>query len=233
MASGLYIAMCGAVARAQQLEAAADNLANADTTGFMASRSTFESFLAGTSPVGFVAAVDGGVDQRPGARIVTGGAMDLTPAGEALFSIGTPGGEVRYSRDGRVTVDVDGQLRTPAGLLLDVSGQPIAVPRPGPPPVFTPQGTVLVEGVEVGRLGLVRIEGDLRRVSGAVVLPGPSATVTPVESGVHVGELERSNVSALEAMVTLVATQRGFDFSMQAIETYRKMGQGANLGQVR
>lgn len=233
MANGIYIAMCGAVARAEQLSNASDNLANAETTAFKATRSAFESFLTGTSPVGFVAAVDGGVDGRPGARNATGSAMDLTPAGDAQFSVALPGGQVAYSRDGRVTVDADGRLRTPAGLLLDALGQPIILPRPGPAPVFTPQGAVLVEGVEVARLGLVRLEGDVQRLGGALVQPGPSARVVPVESGVHVGELERSNVSALEAMVVLVAAQRGFDFSMQAIETYRRMGQGANLGQAR
>lgn len=233
MANGIYIAMCGAVARAHQVEAAADNVANAATPGFKAGQFAFETFLAGNSRVGFVATVDAGVDRRPGVRTSAGSVMDLTPAGEAWFTVLTPGGQVVYSRDGRVRVDGDGRLRTPAGLLLDATGQAIAIPRAGPPPVFAPQGTVLVDGVEVARLGLVRIDGDLLGAGGAAHRPGPGATVTPVESGIHVGELEGSNVCALEAMVGLVSAQRGFDFAMQAIETYRRMGQGASLGQVR
>ena len=68
MADGLYVSMCGAVARAEQLEAVADNLANAQTPGFKAARPAFESFMAasGAQDKHYAAAVATGFDLRPG-----------------------------------------------------------------------------------------------------------------------------------------------------------------------
>ena len=69
MADGIYVSMCGAVARTEQLDAIADNLANAATPGFKASRPAFESFLppgaAPTSDKHYPAAVGAGFDLRP------------------------------------------------------------------------------------------------------------------------------------------------------------------------
>ena len=48
------------------------------------------------------------------------------------------------------------------------------------------------------------------------------------------GTLELSNSSALDAMVGMVGAQRGFESSMQVIETYKTMHDRANdLGRVR
>jgi len=65
MADGLYVSMCGAAARAEQLDAVADNLANAQTPGFKPARPAFESFLAasGAPDKVYPAAVAGGFER--------------------------------------------------------------------------------------------------------------------------------------------------------------------------
>ncbi len=45
MADGIYVSMCGAVARTDLLDSVSDNLANIQTRGYKASRPAFESFL--------------------------------------------------------------------------------------------------------------------------------------------------------------------------------------------
>ena len=39
----------------------------------------------------------------------------------------------------------------------------------------------------------------------------------------RVGEIELSNISALEASVDMMQTQRLFDNAVQAVQTYRKL----------
>ena len=47
MADGIYVGMAAAAARAAQLDSISDNLVNAETPGFKASRPAFQSFLPG------------------------------------------------------------------------------------------------------------------------------------------------------------------------------------------
>ena len=53
MADGLYVAMAGAAARSEQLDNLADNLANAQSVGFKASRPAFQSSASfcGAAPI--------------------------------------------------------------------------------------------------------------------------------------------------------------------------------------
>jgi flagellar basal-body rod protein FlgF len=74
MADGIYVSMCGAVARSEQLESVADNLANLQTRGFKASRPAFEAFLpaGGRYDKSYVATAATVVDLRSGPTTITG-----------------------------------------------------------------------------------------------------------------------------------------------------------------
>src|SRR5512147_1572388 len=88
MADGIYVSMCGAEARTEQLDAIADNLANASTPGFKASRPAFESFLprgaGAASDKHYPAAVAAGFDLRSGPTQRTDNPLDVVP-GEGMF----------------------------------------------------------------------------------------------------------------------------------------------------
>ena len=81
MADGLYVSMCGAAARQEQLDAIADNLANAQTPGFKAARPAFAAFLpaSGAEDKVYPAAVASGFDLRAGPTVATGNALDVLP----------------------------------------------------------------------------------------------------------------------------------------------------------
>ena len=56
MSDGLYVAMSGAVAQERALDVAANNVANANTSGFRAERVTFEEVLGQQGNLSFVTA---------------------------------------------------------------------------------------------------------------------------------------------------------------------------------
>ena len=90
MADGIYVSMCGAAARSEQLDAIADNLANAQTPGFKAARPAFESFIPrGAGPQQdkhYPAAVATGFDLRAGPTQHTGNPLDVIPGdGQFLY----------------------------------------------------------------------------------------------------------------------------------------------------
>jgi len=97
MDSGYYAACAGLRARSQALEMMSNNLANAQTTGYRAGSTTFQSLLAARTPDSLPAlnrAVnDFGVlgnsvvDLAPGSLEHTGGQLDLALEGQGFFVI--------------------------------------------------------------------------------------------------------------------------------------------------
>jgi flagellar basal-body rod protein FlgF len=228
MADGLYVSMCGAVARAEQLEAVADNLANAQTPGFKAARPAFESFMAasGAQDKHYAAAVATGFDLRPGPTAHTGNPLDVVPDGGAFLTVRTPAGAIAHTRDGRLTLDAERRLVSDGRLVLGKDGQPISLP-PETTARIARNGEVHAGEHVVGELALVRLEGPVDRVGAALLAPGRGGRAVPVDAGVRTGELELGNATALDAAVQLVSAQRAYDASMQAIQTYRSMDQRA------
>jgi len=228
MSDGLYVSMCGAVARAEQLDAVSDNLANSQTPGFKAARPAFEAFLApsGAQDKHYPAAVATGFDLRPGPTATTGNPLDVVPEDGAFLTVRTPSGATAYTRDGRLTLDADRRLVVGGRPVLSREGNPIQLP-PDQAARVDARGTVWAGDLQVAHLGLARLEGVVDRVGPSLLAPGKGGKALPVEVGVRSGEVELGNSSALEATIALVNAQRSYDASMQAIQTYRQLDQRA------
>ena len=228
MADGLYVSMCGAVARQEQLDSVADNLANAQTPGFKAARPAFEAFMApsGAQDKHYPAAVATGFDLRPGPTATTGNPLDVLPEDGAFLTLRTPAGVTAYTRDGRLTLDGDRRLVSDGRLVLGRDGQPISLPADHGVRIDA-RGNVWADEVQVAQLGLAKLEGVIDRVGPSLLAPGQGGRAVPADSGVRTGEIELGNSNALEATIALVNAQRSYDASMQAIQTYRQLDQRA------
>jgi flagellar basal-body rod protein FlgF len=241
MADGIYVSMCGAVARSAQLDGIADNLANAQTPGFKASRPAFEDFLpaSGAPDKHYPAAVATALDLREGQLQQTGNPLDVLPDGGAFLAVRTPGGGIAYTRDGRLTLDAARRLVSGGNLVLSRQAVPIVVPD-DLVPTIDQNGMVWGGGaqpdqhIELGELARVRLEGTVDRVAPSLVAPGAGGHAVPVDVPVHSGRIELGNGGALEAALQMVSAQRSFEASMQAIQTYRQMdAREADLGRIR
>ncbi len=225
MADGIYVAMSGAVARAQQLDAIADNLANANTPGFKSTQPAFQSFLL------HPAAVATQADMRTGSGLATGNALHVMPEEGAFLQVQTEGGTA-YTRDGRLTVE-NGHLLAAGKPLLDAYGTPLSIPDHAQVAI-DPDGRVLANGQLVGELALFRLEGPVQRLGGSLYAPGEGGRANATEVSVRTGVLESSNASALDGAIQMVSAQRHFDTAMQAIQTYRRLDERAvEVGRVR
>lgn len=103
------------------------------------------------------------VNTAQGALERTGRPLDVGIEGEGFLMVRTGEGErdVAYTRDGRFTLGENGHLiLSTTGLeVLDSSGSPISL-DPTAAVHIRPGGSIIQNGSEVGRLGLVAI-GDL------------------------------------------------------------------------
>ena len=241
MSDGLYVGMNGAAARMLELDAIADNLANAHTPGFKAERPAFASVLAasrdGTSgAVDQVHAVATGtaLDLRPGAINRTGRPLDLVPEANSFFAVERPDGSRAYTRKGGIQLDPTGALVIDGMPLLGVSGNAVRL-LPGQIPQILPDGSVKTDDVIIDRLALFDLSGPIDRLGKSLLAPGAGGTANVSTAGrVRPGELEMSNVNPLEATVALVGAQRSFENATNALSTYRRMDDKlAEIGRIR
>ncbi len=248
MADGIYVSMCGAAARAEQLESVADNLANLQTRGFKASRPAFESFLplGGKYDKSYPAAVATALDLRAGPTTSTGNPLDVLPTDNAFLAVGTPGGSVAYTRDGRMALDADRRLVISGQPVLGKNGKPIVVPIDSAPQV-DPDGRVRAvlqsdserakrpDPVDLGEIATFQLTGSADRVGPALLRPAAGGAAVPVpNTHLEIGTVELANTAPLEGTVQMIAAQRSFEASMQAIQTYRSLDQSASaLGRAK
>jgi flagellar basal-body rod protein FlgF len=230
MDSGYYAAMTGLVARNQALDAAAANLANAQTPGYRAEREYFRSVLLGPdasdSQLGRSVNNYGllGGDQlsmKQGSLQPTGNPLDLAIEGQGFFQVQTANG-IRYTRDGSFHRAQNGQLVTSASEpVLSSDGKSITIP-PGEISVGT-DGTVSVEGGTVAMIGVVSFpaganltaEGANRYLAPKGVLPS-----TAKDSSVHQGALEAANQDVIQGSLDLIVMQRQAEMMQRALTVF-------------
>ena len=137
MMRSLYTAATGMDAQQTKMDTIANNLANANTTGFKKSRADFEDLLSETIRSPGAASPQGGASPVPlqvGLGVRTSGTtrsftqgdysqtdnpLDLAILGDGLFRVTQPNGESGYTRAGNFKVDSEGRLVTLRGELVE------------------------------------------------------------------------------------------------------------------
>lgn len=208
MSDGIYLALSGAVAQSSALEAIADNVANASTTGHRAERVTFAQALSDAGGPQVVAE-RGARDQRPGPIVETGNPLDLALEGPGWLVVqGGAGAEM--VRSASFHLDAEGRLIDGSGrALLDESGAELSVPPDARSISVSSEGRVLADGEEIGRL--------LSSASDRWVVPAaddPGVTI-------RAGALESSNVQVVRGMVDLIQASRTFEALTRALENHK------------
>jgi flagellar basal-body rod protein FlgF len=210
------------VAQSNALDATANNIANASTTGFHGDRVTFrEALTAARSPdVATVGAGTTRIDSQAGALLPTENPLDLALDGDGYFGVTTPNGP-RYTRAGNFQIDANHRLVTADGFALrGAGGLPIDLPADAKQLAVAADGTVSADGNEVGKLELVRFTpAQMKREGGTLF----SATGRPAAGElpkVRSGMLETSNVNVIRGVVDLVKVSRTYEALMRMIQGY-------------
>jgi len=222
MDAAIYKALSGAVAQMRQLEAASQDLANVNTSGYKKQRLAFSEVLAKRLPAddrpgGLVAVADQRTHLEQGALHGTGNPFDLALEGNGFFVIQTSRGE-RYTRNGEFTRKSDGTLITSQGDAVLGDGGPLQVT--GAKLEVASDGTVRSEEGEIGRIRIVRF-ADPRQAAKEgtnlfVTQPGNVQDVTDVR--IVQGSLEQSNMSPIDGMVSLITMHRLFESYERAMK---------------
>jgi flagellar basal-body rod protein FlgF/flagellar basal-body rod protein FlgG len=229
MDSGSYAACAGLLARSQQLDLIAQDLANANTSGYRSVQTTFQAALASSSvavPGDWSASLNAfGVLGEPrvtrtaGNLESTGNPLDLAVEGDAFFAVQTPSG-IRYTRDGQFTLDAKRVLVSREGYPVLGEQGPIIVPS-GAFSVSN-DGTVSVDGAVAGKVQLTQFPASaaLRAEGSTSYSVSTGSATTAVNSSIRQGMLESSNVNAVTSAVQLIALQRTAQMLQRAMSTF-------------
>ncbi len=219
MGDGLYVAFSGIEAELAELESIANNIANANTTGFRRDRTTFDTVLAAAMP--FASLQGGSFDLTPGAAQLTGNPLQAALEGDnAFFAIEGEGGEVLYTRRGDFRLNAAGELILPNGRAVLGQGGPITVPV-GLAVQIRADGQVETEEGPAGRLKVVQFAdpAGLEKVGASLIRALPTAEPQPVDQvRLAVGFVEQSNVSLPAEIANLTYTARAFEAAMKSVK---------------
>jgi flagellar basal-body rod protein FlgG len=251
-------AATGMTAQQMIVDTIANNLANINTVGFKRSQVDFQDLMyvklqePGREVAAGVVAPSGfeiGSGVRPASTLKvftqgemqnTGRSLDIAIEGDGFLQVTLPNGETRYTRDGSLRINADGQLATASGYTLEPA---ISIPADARSISIGQDGTVSVFSASsntpsvVGTISLVRFANPAGLSSeGGNLLAETPASGAPTAGTAGDGGfgalqqafLERSNVQMVTELVNLITAQRAYEINSRAIRAGDEMLTTAN-----
>lgn len=236
----LYVAMSGAHETLIAQGNASNNLANANTSGFLADFNQFRSMpvFGDGHPTRVYA-----LDERPqtdfgqGSIVQTGRALDVAVKDGGWFAVQSGDGSEAYTRRGDLEVDVNGLLVTANGLPVMGNGGPIALPPFDAVQVgadgtisIRPQGAPPDELAVIDRIKVVdpQYEQMVKGEDGLMRLKDGGEAEASVGQRLVSGALQSSNVNIVNEMVNMIELSRRYEMQVKMMKTAEETASSAS-----
>ena len=229
MENAAYIGLSRQMTLRRELDIVANNVANADTTGFKVEQLMVSAEVGQRArndairpSASFV--LDNGVgrDFRQGSMAQTGRTLDFAIAGEgAFFTVRDGTNGEAYTRDGAFTLDPEGRLVTEAGHRVQGQGGEIILDPALGQPAVAADGAISQNGQPAGQLKLVRFDALAALSKGGDGLYRNASNTQPQDAPdvqIRQGMLEGSNVNTLMEITNLIEINRAYERVTKMIE---------------
>ena len=209
----------------------ANNLANAQTTGFKSDLEQFRSmpvFGPGFPTRVYAMTERPGSDFNMGAIQTTGNDMDIAIKGDGWLAVEDSEGKEAYTRAGELQITPDGRLLTGTGTAIFGNDGPISIP-PAEKINIGSDGTISIipaggnsaDLAVIDRIKTVKPDLDnlekrndgLMHTKDGQVLQA-SADITLIQ-----GALEGSNVNAVSALVDMIELAKNFELQTKVMKS--------------
>ena len=229
MENASLVGLSRQMALQRELDVVSNNIANLNTTGFKADNVVFQEFLMPGARANQFAGADRQLsfvhdratwlDLSQGPVEHTGNPLDVAISGNAFLTVQTPRGE-RYTRNGALQINAQGQLVTSEGLQVIGQNGPI---------VFQPNDRDISIGVDGlisvregqnttdsqrGKLKLASFDRPQRLqkdgTSTYMAPAGMAAQDAGPDVRVNQGVIEKSNVNSVMEMTRMVEVTRTY-----------------------
>jgi flagellar basal-body rod protein FlgF len=224
MNNALYVGLSRQMTLQTQMNVIANNIANSDTAGFKVEglmvgedveRPATKGFAnpSVSSKISFVHDSGMGRDFSQGGLKQTGGTFDLALHGGGFFQIQTASGN-RLTRDGRFTLDAQGQIVDTAGdPVLSSNGNPINIDPTKTAPLIARDGTISQDGVIAGKIGVFKVadRSQLSKQGDGLLDTGGQTPTADAPGKIEQGMIENSNVDPILEMTQMIAVSRAYE----------------------
>lgn len=231
----IYVAMSGAKETLLAHAANTNNLANANTPGFVADLQQARSMpvFGDGMPTRVYSLTDSpGLDFSRGALVHTGRDLDVAVNGEGWFAIQSKDGSEAYTRRGDLKIDINGLLTTGNGLPVLGNGGPIAIP-PAESLFIGPDGTISIkplgqaanELAVVDRIKMVNPDNNQleKGADGLVRQRSGAEADADAEVTLATGTIESSNVNIVNSMVDMIELSKRYELQIKVMSKSEKM----------
>jgi len=216
------------VAQQRAMDITANNIANANTSGFRAERVVFSDWL---DPQSNTASVPGGRpiaytqdratyrESQPGTLTHTANPLDLALTGDGYFTVNTKNGP-RLTRDGRFGRMPDGTVADASGnAVLNVTGQPIQIAPTDTNIAITGDGSISSDNGPIGKIGVVQPTDPMKlRAEGGTNFISDTTTAPVAAPRIVQGAIEGSNVQPVMEVTRMMNDVRQFQFVTQMVQ---------------
>lgn len=242
MIKEIYTAALGMVPQQTRLEITANNIANANTTGYKRIGVFEQSLIDARENMlntrGDVEQEDPPTQQytdyTQGALTNTGNPLDLALDREGFFVLHDKNGDESFVRGGHFEIGSDGTIVTPDGKTLMGDSGPLVVNRTNQQGFrndertqnirINDNGEVFADNQFVGRVQVMNVENPqtLARANNSGFRPTDQTNYAPMQADsirLKQGYLEASNVNIIGEMVAMIQLQRAFEMGQKVITT--------------
>jgi flagellar basal body rod protein FlgG len=237
---GLYLSAAGIVTNSHRQDVIANNLANAETTGFKRDLAMFTERRTEAAQSGQLGAsnellehLGGGIYLQPtrvdtdqGDLEATGNHLDVAIQGKGFFTV-SDGKTTRLTRAGSFMKDQNNDLvmtTDHAQKVLDEGGRPIQL-DPAKEVAINPDGTIAQGKDIVAKLGIVDVPADApltKAGSSTLDVPDPKS-LKPSTATLRSEFVERSNVDPSTELTSLMDAQRQLEANANMIRYQDQM----------
>jgi flagellar basal-body rod protein FlgF len=246
MENTLLIALSRQTVLRRELDIVANNIANINTSGFKADGAVFAEYLQRGAHDGMFAVQGRRMsfvqdsmtwhDMSQGGIQQTGNPLDVAIEGDGFLVVQTPRGE-RYTRNGALQVNGQGQLVTSSGDQVMGDAGPIIFGTGDRDIIINPDGTIRVrEGQSNvdsgrGRLRLVAFAAGQRLLKDGTSSFAAPEGVQPQAPAIGVriqqGAIEKSNVRSVVEMARMIELSRAYTEVANALHQHGELRRNA------
>ncbi|WBU63276.1 flagellar hook-basal body complex protein [Paracoccus aerodenitrificans] len=223
MDNAIYAAMTRQSGLMREMQVIANNIANAETTGFRREGVIFSEYLTatGNGSEGLSMAHARGrlLDLQQAGMTRTGGTYDLAIDGPGFFAVETPVG-TKVTRAGAFFLSAEGEVMTADGnRLLDEGLAPILIPDPVTQVAIGPDGTVSAGGEQLARIGLFAApDPEIMLRHGGTLFDAGDDLAPAVDARIQQGFLEDSNVDPIAEITRMIQVQRAYEIGQSLLD---------------
>lgn len=228
----IYVAMSGARENMLAQQAHANNLANANTTGFkhdLAQARAMQVFGDGLPTRVYAMSERPATDTTAGTFIHTGRDLDVALDGNAWLAVIDANGQEAYTRSGELQINALNQLITGSGLpVMGNGGVPIAIPPAEKVEIggdgtisIRPLGDPAAEVLVIDQIKMVNMDNQavFKGTDGLMHVDGGIALPPDLNARLRSGYLESSNVNAVNELTSIISLSRQFEMNIKMMKT--------------